>query len=160
MRTSVLLSGLSLVVLAGCHAKTKNPANSDGKVAISGDGNGAVSFNLPFAKGQVTLPEGMMTSANFDIDGVKLMPGSKVTGFNINAGDGGATVKARFMSPEGVDAVKSYFIREFGAKNVTATVAGNRISGSGRDGETFTIDLSQQGNLTQGDINIVDTDKG
>jgi len=160
MRGLLVVSGLALVALAGCKVETKVPAEGDNAVAISGDGNGSVSFNLPFAKGEVALPEGMMTSANFDIDGVKLMPGSKVTGFAINAGDGGAKVTARFMSPKSVEEVKSYFLDEFAAKKVTASTAGNRITGSGKDGETFTIDLSQQGNLTQGDINIIDKDKG
>lgn len=159
MRTWVVLSGLSLLAVASCNVETKNAAGGDTKVAIEGDGNGSVSFNLPFAKGQVKLPEGMMTSANFDIDGVKLMPGSKVTGFTVDAGDGGATVKARFISPKSVDEVKSYFLTEFGAKQVSASAAGNRITGSGKDNEQFTIDLSPQGNLTQGDIVIVDKDK-
>lgn len=160
MRAVMVASGLALVLLAGCKVETKVPAEGDNAVAISGDGNGSVSFNLPFAKGQVKLPEGMMTSANFDIDGVKMMPGSKITGFTIDAGDGGATVKARFMSPKSADEVKRYFVGEFGAKKITASAAGNRITGSGKDGETFTIDLTPQGDLTQGDIVIVDKDKG
>lgn len=173
MRGVLVVSGLALMALAGCKVETKTPAEGDNAVAISGDGNGSVSFNLPFAKGEVALPEGMMTSANFDIDGVKLMPGSKVTGFAINAGDGGAKVTARFMSPKSVDEVKNYFLGEFAAKKVTASSSDNasfstkdggskvsRITGSGKDGETFTIDLSPQGNLTQGDINIVEKDKG
>ena len=77
-------------LLAACNVHSKNPADGDENVSIHADESGHVSFNLPIAQGKVKLPEGMMHNGDFDIDGVKLMPGSKVTGFNLDAANGAA----------------------------------------------------------------------
>ncbi|URD61274.1 hypothetical protein M8312_01805 [Sphingomonas sp. KRR8] len=161
MRLSLLIPGLSLVMVAGCHAQTKNPADGDEKVNIQGDGNGSVSFDLPFAKGQVKLPSGMMHNANFDIDGVKLMPGSKVTGFNVDAGgDKDATVNMKFTAPGNPGEVQKYFLDQFAAKGVTARADGSGLAGTGKDGEQFTIGLAPGDGGTAGTIVIHDKNKG
>ena len=98
MTRSVLLL-LALPLLAGCNVHSKNPANGDGKVSIHADENGNISFNLPIAQGQVKVPASFMHEGDVDIDGVKLMPGSSVTGFNMDAHDHGATVDMSFTAP-------------------------------------------------------------
>src|SRR5205823_6735681 len=83
---------LLVPLLAGCNVHSKNPANGDENVTISADEGGNVAFNLPFVKGQVKVPSGFMHDGNFDIDGVKLLPGSSVTGFSMFARDKGSIV--------------------------------------------------------------------
>src|SRR5690348_9241982 len=95
------------VVLAGCNVST-NDGNGD-NVSIKADGNGSVSFNVPFVKGKVKLPDDALKNGNFDIDGVKMIPGASMTGFNVNAGDGGATVHMAFDTPNTPDEVRAYF---------------------------------------------------
>jgi hypothetical protein len=77
-----------LPLLASCNVHTKNPAKGDENVSIHADESGHIAFNLPIAEGQVKVPAGMMHNGNFDIDGVKLVPGSSVTGFNLDASHG------------------------------------------------------------------------
>ena len=90
MRCAALL--MLLPLLAGCNVHSKNPANGDENVSIHADESGHIEFNLPVAEGKLKVPAAMMHNGDFDIDGVKLMPGSAVTGFSVLAGDKGANV--------------------------------------------------------------------
>ncbi|WP_114228218.1 MULTISPECIES: hypothetical protein [Sphingomonas] len=158
MHRSLLVPGIALVALAGCHVAPKNPNGGDENVAISGDGNGSVSFDLPFAKGQVKLPTGMMSNANFDIDGVRMIPGGKITGFNVDAGgDKDAVVNMKFTAPVGPAEVQKYFLDQFAAKGVTAKAEGSGVAGTGKDGEQFVIGLAPGDGGTSGTIVIRDT---
>ena len=149
-------SALFLIVplLAGCSVHSKNPANGDDNVTINADQSGKVAFNLPFVKGEVTMPSGFMHKGNFDIDGVKLMPGSQVTGFSVFARDEGANVQMTFDAPAPPDAVRSYFIDQFRKRDVKAALAGDAVSGKTRDGSAFTIAVSPSAKGSQGTIDI------
>ena len=160
MRALVILSGMSLALLAGCKAEIRTPAEGDETVNIQGDGNGSVSFDLPFAKGQVKLPTGMMSNADFDIDGVKMIPGGKITGFNVDAGGNkDATVNLKFTAPGTPAEVQKYFLDQFAAKGVTARAEGSGLSGSGKDGERFVFALGPASGGTDGTIIIRDQQK-
>ena len=156
MKASALL--LALPLLAGCNVHSKNPANGDDNVSIQADGNGQIAFNLPIAQGQVKVPTGMMEHSNFDIDGVKLMPGSKVTGFSMFARDHGATVNMSFTGPAPPEQVRSYFAEQFRQKGVEATVSGDSVTGKSKDGSPFTIQVSPAPGGSQGKIVIQDKD--
>src|SRR6476661_6017168 len=106
MRRSDLL--LLVPLLAGCNVHSKNPANGDENVSIHADESGHIEFNLPVAEGKLKVPAAMMHNGDFDIDGVKLMPGSSVTGFSVLAGDKGANVTMAFKAPASADEVRSY----------------------------------------------------
>ena len=95
---------------------SKNPANGDDKVSIHADEKGNISFNLPIAEGQVKVPTSFMHEGNVDIDGVKFLPGSSVTGFNMDAHDDGATVNMSFTAPTSPDQVRSYFVNNSRSK--------------------------------------------
>jgi hypothetical protein len=153
-------SALFLLVplLAGCNVHSKNPAKADENVTINADESGHVAFNLPFMKGEVKVPSGFMHNGNFDIDGVKLMPGSEVTGFSVFARDKGSTVNMSFSSPAAPDQVRSYFLDQFKAKGVKAAAAGDVVTGKSKDGSAFTIALAPAPNGSQGKIVIQDDD--
>lgn len=149
-------SALFLLVplLAGCTLHSKNPSNGDGNVTINADQSGNVAFNLPFVKGEVKMPTGFMHKGNFDIDGVKLMPGSQMTGFSVFARDEGANVQMTFNAPAPPDQVRSYFLNEFANKGVKATLAGDAVAGKTKDGSAFTIAVSPSANGSKGTIDI------
>src|SRR5438067_5551685 len=111
MNRSVLLMPVAL--LGGCNVHSNNPSNADENVTISADEGGNVAFNLPFVKGQVKVPSGFMHKGDFDIDGVKLLPGSQVTGFSVLAQDKGSTVDMAFTAPAAPHGVRSYFVDQF-----------------------------------------------
>ena len=152
MRLAALLVLAPLV--AGCNVDTKNPADGDENVTINASENGQVSFNLPFASGQVKLPEGAMNHSDFDIDGVKMMPGATVTGFSVFAADKGATVHFAFKAPASPDQVRAYFLDQFKAKGIEAAVAGNSVSGKSKDGDPFVIDVEPAAQGSTGKITI------
>ena len=143
-----------LLLLAACDAEVKAPAANDETVQMKADGDGRVAFNLPFAKGELKLPTGIMSNANFDIDGVKLMPGSSVTGFNLDAHHEGATVNMTFNAPASPDAVRSYFVDQFKEKGVEAALAGDSVTGKSKDGSPFVINVSPAAAGSTGTIEI------
>ncbi len=149
---------LILPLLGACNVEHKDSAKDDDKVQINGDADGHMSFDLPFAKGEVKLPASMMHGGDFDIDGVKLMPGSKVNGFKINAGDHGSTVNIGFKAPAAPDQVRAYFLDQFKAKGMAASASGDGITGTSKDGSPFTIHLAAADGETQGNIEVQDKD--
>jgi hypothetical protein len=96
----------------------------------------------------------MMHNGNFDLDGVKLMPGSSVTGFNLNAGHDGATVDMSFSAPASPDEVRSYFLGQFKEQRVQAALAGDSITGKSKDGSPFIIHVSPAPNGSKGIISV------
>jgi len=154
-------SALFLLVpmLAGCNVHSKNPANDDQNVTINADESGHVAFNLPFMQGQVKVPAGMMHNGSFDIDGVKLMPGSSVTGFSVFARHEGATVHMTFNAPAPPDQVRSYFLDQFKQKGVEAALAGDAVKGKSKDGSAFVINLSPAATGSAGTIDIQSKDE-
>lgn len=156
MKRSALL--LLVPLLAGCNVHSKNPANDDENVTINADGSGHIAFNLPFMQGQVKIPTSVMHNGNFDIDGVKLMPGSSVTGFSVLARDKGSTVDMSFNAPASPDQTRSYFLDQFKEKGVEASANGNTVTGKSKDGSPFVIDLASAGSGTQGKITIQSKD--
>lgn len=155
MNRSLLLMPVAL--LAACDVHSKNPADADENVSIQADDSGHVAFNLPFAQGQVKVPAAMMHDGNFDIDGVKLMPGSSVTGFSVFAGEGKtSTVNMSFKAPSTPDAVRSYFLDQFRKQGVEAALAGDAVAGTSKDGNPFTIEVGPAANGSQGKIVIKD----
>ena len=149
---------LMLSLLGACNVEHKDSVKGDDKVQINGDGNGQVSFDLPFAKGEVKLPASMMHGGDFDIDGVKLMPGSKVNGFSLMAADHGSTVNVGFKAPAAPDQVRGYFLDQFKAKGMDAAASGDGIAGTSKDGSPFTIRLAAADGGTQGNIEVHDKD--
>lgn len=157
MNRSALL--LLVPLLAGCNMHSKNPADGDENVSIHADDSGHVSFNLPIVQGKLKLPEGMMNHGDVDIDGVKLMPGSKVTGFNLDASKGsGANIDMSFTTPAAPDAVRAYYVDQFKQKGVEAAVSGDEVIGKSKDGSPFAIRISPAAGGSQGKIEIESKD--
>lgn len=150
---------LALPLLAGCEVDTRNPADGDANVAINATADGSVSFDLPFARGQMKLPESMMSPGEIDIDGVKLMPGSKVTGFSVMAGEGKeSTVNISFSAPKAPAEVRSYFTGEFAKRGAQTSVSGDGVSATTKDGDQVQVQVSPDGTGSKGMIAIRSND--
>ena len=144
-----------LMCLAAC-----NVAKGDGgdNVSIRTDDNGQVSMNLPFAKADVKLPPSALQKGNFDIDGVKMMPGATLHGFNMDAGEKGATINVAFDAPKSADEVRAYFLDQFKQKGDEASQSGKAVSGRTRDGDTFVINVEPAAQGSTGTIAIQSKD--
>jgi hypothetical protein len=147
---------IAVALLAGCNVHSKS--GDDDKVNINADASGQIAFDVPFAKGQVKVPSGWMHNGNFDIDGVKLMPGSQVTGFSLDAHDKASVVNMSFTAPASPDAVRAYFLDQFRKKGRDVAVAGDSVTGKSKDGSPFTIQVSPAGSGSNGMIRIEDKD--
>jgi hypothetical protein len=145
-------------MLGGCDVQTKNPANADGNVAVRADESGHITLNLPIVEGQLNVPASVMHNSNFDIDGVKLMPGSSVTGVSVFARDQGASTTIAFAAPASPGDVRSYFADRFQKKGVEVALAGNTLSGKTKDGTPFTIQVASAGSGSKGTIIIQSKD--
>lgn len=156
MRREALL--IIPVLLAGCDVQLKNPGNADENVTMNGDATGQVTFDLPFAKGQVKVPAGAMETGEFDIDGVKMIPGGSLTGFSVFAADKGSTVDLAFKSPRSAEETRAYFLDQFRQKGVQATAAGDAITGKSKDGDPFEMHIGSAAKGSEGKITIHDND--
>ena len=155
MKSLVPVLALPLL-LAACNVDTKTPVDGDEKVAMKADASGNVSFDMPFAKGQLKLPAGMMNEGDVDIDGVKMMPGSKMSGFSMNAGEGKQdTVNLTFTAPRPPAEVQRYFADEFGKQGARATAGGDTLQGTTKDGTAFTMRFAAAGTGTNGTIELL-----
>ena len=143
---------LLVPLLAACNVHSKNPASGDENVSLSADQNGQVAFDFPFAKGSIKLPASMMENGKFDLDGVQLPPGTSTTGFNMNSADRKTVLSMNFITPEAPDAVRSYFVSEFGKKGVEAKVDGDAVIGTSKDGDAFTIKIDPARSGSTGNI--------
>jgi hypothetical protein len=122
-----------------------------GKLSIGGK-DGAINLNIPdFVDLDVT--------GDFDIDGVKLYPGSKVTRVDVDANDKGgadkATVNLGFTSPAAPAKAADWMAGEFAKKGVKVTRSGDTLAGKDKDGADFTINFAPDGANAKGEVVIV-----
>jgi hypothetical protein len=150
---------LLLPLLAACDIHANRQHRDDDSVSIRSDASGNVSFDLPFAKGQVKLPEGFMHDGDVDIDGVKLMPGSKMTGFNLDSHNDVSNVELAFTSPAPPEQVRAYYVDQFKQKGVEASVSGDTVVGKSKDGKPFRIEIGPAAGGSQGKLVVEDHDK-
>ncbi|KTE11375.1 hypothetical protein [Sphingopyxis sp. H115] len=121
-----------------------------GKIKIGGEGGG-IDINVPdFVDLDI--------ESDFDIDEVKLYPGSKVTKVDVNATDKDgadkATVKLSFTSPAAPAKAADWMAGEFAKKGVAVTRSGNRLAGKDKDGDDFRIDFVPDGATAKGEVVI------
>lgn len=141
------------LLLTGCDFGVKNPVEGEERVTLNADASGQVAFDLPFAQGKIKLPAGMMDRGDVDLDGVKLMPGAKVNGFNVDAQDKGSTeVRLSFHAPVSPAEGRAYFVKQFRDRGVNAVASGDAVTGIAKDGTRFEIRLAPAQGGSQGTI--------
>lgn len=122
-----------------------------GVVKASSDGKtGEVAINAPGFKANIAMPKVNLDADNFEMNGAKLYPGSKILSMKVDnvmraAGtksDGSATVRITFDSPATPDVVKAWFLNKLVSTakySLTATPDG--MTGTNEDGDPFTLNL-------------------
>ncbi|MEQ8309190.1 MAG: hypothetical protein RIA72_00675 [Sphingopyxis sp.] len=127
-------------------------ADKDGsRIKIGGDGVG-IDLKIPdFVDLDV--------EGDFDIDGVKLYPDSKVTTVNVDATDRNgadkATVEVGFTSPAAPKVAADWMAGEFAKRNMPVDRSGTTLRGTDKDGGDFTISFAPDGANTKGKVLIV-----
>jgi hypothetical protein len=149
----------AVLALTACSAG----GNDNGAVTVSAntqDGN--VSVRVPGVSIDTKLPKSMLTKSDFDIDGVKLFPGSKIETMDVNAGaskGAKATVDILFSAPAGVDTVRKHFVDGFAREEIAIKTYDGSLMGKTADGNDFAIDFFPVGaTVTKGHVTITDRD--
>jgi len=89
---------------------------------------------------------------------VKLMPGSVLTGFNLDSHNNVSNVDMSFTASASPDEVRSYYLDKFKNQGVEVALAGDAVTGKSKDGSPFTIQVSPAANGSTGKIVIQDKD--
>ena len=139
----------------------KSDSGEDVKITADGD-TGKVAVNLPGFDANTNLPKVVMKDSNFDLDGVKLYPGAKVSSINVKAdksdGEDDAHVQIVYTAPAAPKAVRDWFVKAFADKSVVTKLDGESLIGTTRDGTPFTMNFADaKGGSTTGTIVIDDS---
>jgi hypothetical protein len=126
-----------------------NVHDDDGDVNISTDDNGHASIKLPGIDASIKIPKLTVTGSNFDVNGVKLYPGSTIRDVNIDAHDGGDNkdghVAIKFESPGSLEKVQAWFRDAMAKHNFKVSPQGNGFAGTTDDGQPVTVELEADG---------------
>ncbi len=125
-----------------------NVETDDGTVT-AGSTEGKATINTPAGHAVVNTGGIKLDSAHFDIDGVKLYPGSAIRSMNVNASDKAgaknATVIVGFDAPADAKTVADYFEKEMTARKFTTARTGYNINGKTADGSGFALAIADLG---------------
>jgi hypothetical protein len=158
----LLIVSLAALALSGCSSSADDgtlgtdisidAVSDEGTpVKASADGKtGEVAINVPGFKANIAMPKIKLDSEDFEMNGVKLYPGSKILSFKLDnvmraagtEGGGAATVRISFDSPATPDVVKAWFLEKLvntAKYKLTATPTG--MTGTNEDGDPFTLSL-------------------
>ena len=142
-----------LVLLAACNQSdqatpiTMNAQLEDGNVATAGmDKDGRVRIDTPLFKADVQIPKVAIDAANMDLDGMKMFPGAKIEGMDIQGQQGSnGGIRLRFDAPTGVEAVRGWFIEEAKRAGFDVRVDGGALVGSTTDGSPMRLEFTDGG---------------
>jgi hypothetical protein len=151
----------------GATTSTTTTTSSSGgseRVNVTSDaGNGRVKIEAPGFKLDVDVPRSIMNAGDFEIDGAKLYPGSRMRGMDVRAGEreNDAHVKFGFVAPADPATVRGWMVKEFAAKGHPLVGEGMTMTGTTEDGKPFTVALNPgDSGQTRGEIMIEDEHKG
>ena len=149
LRFAALALPLTLAACGGA-GSTISFNGADGNVAIATDGNGVTSVKMPGVDASIKLPKIDIDEADFDVNGVKLYPGSTIRNFNLDANDSGTDkhkgrVGIAFEAPASLDKVQAWFRDNMAKRGFKVAAQGNGFAGTTDDGEPITLELSADG---------------
>lgn len=170
MRLAFLLPPMMLLAACGSGEK-KSESGTEVSINAQGDGGGVnirtgkdggkISIGGEGAAINIDVPDfvDLDIESDFDIDGVKLYPGSKVTRVDVDANDRNgadkATVKLGFTSPAAPKTAADWMAGEFAKKGVKVARTGDTLAGKDKDGADFTINFAPDGANAKGEVVIV-----
>ena len=154
MRFAFLL--IPVLALAACDGADQGTTitfsgnGADGNVhgAAMDGSTGQVKIDVPGFQGSFKLPKIQMTADNFDLNGVHLPPGSKIQGFNVDAGRGDkddGKVLVAFEAPTDAAGVRGWFADRLPKAGYTVRADGAGLIGTTDDKKPFVLKLGEAG---------------
>lgn len=151
-RTSLLIVPL---LLAACQDQgsgtsftiSGNDADGNAHGASIDGATGKVKVDLPGFEGSFSLPKVRVTAENFDLNGVRLYPGTSITGVNVDAGGASRQehVEVRFDSPAPAKAVRDYLQSRLTKAGYVLSPEGDGLKGTTEDKAPFVLRLRDSG---------------
>lgn len=136
-----------------------NTKDDDGNSSVSTDANGQVKIKAPGFSGSIKLPKIQINAEDFEMNGVKLYPGSTIDDFRADAEDKAGQDKGKvsiaFRSPATPDAVRDWFRDNMTKQGFKVETHGNALAGTTDDGQPFSVQLSPDGgNKSKGRMEV------
>lgn len=174
MRQILILSLMPLMA-AGCDRKepgvhfddgkgtrlsVRQTSDADGNTVINTQGDG-FSMKLPGLAADLNIPGLKIGADKMDLDGMKLHPGTKMAGMNIDGSDGeGGTVRIRYTDPAAPAVIAEHYKHEATAAGYTVDAAGpTRVSAHKDDAKHSRLDVAigAEGSGSSGTITLSGT---
>lgn len=163
LRTSLLL--IAALPLAACGegpgASVTVDAGSEGAGnAVGTDANGSLSIKVPGFDGALKLPPIKIQAENFDVNGLKLYPGSTIRDLHVDAKErlgspDQGKVRIAFDAPAPLATVQAWFREKLATEDFVVVPEGEGFAGKTSEGEAFALSLEAEGEgKTRGQIEV------
>ena len=168
MRIRLTLPALVLAGLAACHADVDVGNGQDGDnvhIALQDrkDGGSAVSVKVPGFNADVSLPD-IDLAGQVDLDGIKLAPNTHVSGFNVDARDGGrngngeGVVRMSFTNSDAPATVIDHYARSAADAGYGDLVRTGTSFSAKKDDKSFAVEIAPDGKGSKGTITVTGKD--
>ncbi|MGA1799912.1 hypothetical protein VH567_14150 [Sphingomonas sp. 4RDLI-65] len=145
---TVGLSGV--LALSACDRSNEGASvsiNADGGNvlgAINGE-TGEMKIDVPGFQGTVKLPKIRLDTGNFDLNGVRLYPGSSIKNLNIVGNDKAGGLRVAFASPATPTIVRDWFAERLGKVGYKVHPEGTNLIGTTDENKPFRLELAPDG---------------
>ncbi|RSU17493.1 hypothetical protein CA223_16620 [Sphingomonas koreensis] len=122
--------------------------SGEGEASIRADKDGRVAVKAPGFEGSIKLPKFDLGADNFEVDGLKLYPGSTIASLNVDANQdkgGEDSVRVQFDAPAAADKVRNWFQEQMQTAGFTVAAKDGQLSGKTSEGSDFTLDIDAAG---------------
>jgi hypothetical protein len=124
-------------------------SDEDGNSSIGSD-NGQLAIKAPGFEGAIKLPQMNINAEDFDVNGVKLYPDSKIGALNVDAEEkqgerDKGRVRVSFESPAAVQTVQSWFSDNMTKRGFKVEAEGAGLKGTTDEGDPFRLTLEPAG---------------
>ena len=140
----------SLLALSACDRSNEGASvsiNADGGNvlgAINGE-TGEMKIDVPGFQGSVKLPKIKIDTSNFDLNGVRLYPGSSIKTLNIVGDDKAGGLRVAFASPATPTIVRDWFAQRLGKVGYQVHPEGTNLIGTTDENKPFRLELAPDG---------------
>lgn len=131
----------------------------DGNTIATVDKDGRVAIKAPGFEGAVKLPKFEFGADDFEVDGLKLYPGSTIANLNVESGQGKeGSVRVDFNAPAAVGQVESWFRDQMQSAGFAVEMKDGALVGKTGDGSPFSLRIGPQGQgAARGTLSVTGT---
>lgn len=146
----LILATAGLLALSACDRSNEGASvsiNADGGNVLGAiDGNtGEMKIDVPGFQGSVKLPKIKIDTGNFDLNGVRLYPGSSIRNLNIVGNDKTGGLRVAFTSPAKPAIVRDWFAQRLGKVGYQVHAEGPNLIGTTDENKPFRLELAPDG---------------